>query len=229
MIIIYLNRAIQSNSKNPNFRFLILNLTSNQPSEFQNAKGEESFEDTEARPEEDIDDVMPAESDSRNDGDHGPSPNTRDEQINGQKFLPGDGDTWQVEMVFDQGAREGEDRGDKADSGGMAAGEREVVNGDDGVVLGVVGVGGAGAADEEFDYGDEEKVEEGAEDEREEEVGAERGGGGCGQIQREGHRKEETEIGDEFEKTEERSRRDGAGEGVDVVGDGVVDVVDAPE
>lgn len=64
----------------------------------------------------------------------------------------------------------------------MAAREGKVVDRNDGVVLGVICVGGAGSADEEFEESDKEEVKEGAEEEGKEEVGPESGGGGGGEV-----------------------------------------------
>lgn len=78
--------------------------TSNQPSVFENAKGDHRFENAEASAEEDVDDVMPPESDSRNHGDHGPGPNGGEEHINGKSVVSckpatnEDGDTWTAEI-----------------------------------------------------------------------------------------------------------------------------------
>lgn len=178
---------------------------------------------------------MPPESDSRNHGDHGPGPNGGEEHINGKSVVSckpatnEDGDTWTAEIRQEGGAGEGEDGSDEADAGGVAAGEGEVVDRNDGAVLGVVGVGGAGSADEEFEEGDEEEVEEGAEDEGEEEVAAERGGGGSGKVEGEGDGEEEAEVRQKLQEAEEGTWSDGAGQGVDVEGDCVVEVVDAAE
>jgi len=143
---------------------------------------------------------MPPESDARNYSGRGPSPNGRDENINGEGLVSAEpamheeGDTWMVEIGEERGAGEGEDGSDEADPGRVTAGKGEVVDGDDGVVLGVVGVGGAGSADEEFDEGDEDKVDKGAEELGKEEVGAERGGGGSGEEKGEGYWEEESEV-----------------------------------
>lgn len=63
----------------------------------------------------------------------------------------------------------------------MAAGEGELVDGNDGVVVVVDGVGRARSANEELDESNEEEVEEGAEDKREEEVGTKGRGRGSGE------------------------------------------------
>lgn len=163
-------------------------FTSNQTLEIENTKGEHRLEDTEARAEEDINDVMPPESDSGNDGDHGPGPSGGEEQINGESVVSckpatnEDCDTWTAEIREEWVSGEGEDGGDEADAGGVAAREGKVVDRNDGVVLGVICVGGAGSADEEFEESDKEEVKEGAEEEGKEEVGPESGGGGGGEV-----------------------------------------------
>lgn len=98
----------------------------------------------------------------------------------------------------DRSAGEEKDGGDEGDPGGVAAGEGEVIEGNDGVVVVVGGVGRARSASEGFDEADEDEVEEGAEDEREEEVGAERGGRRGGEEEGECDGEEEAEIGEVF-------------------------------
>ncbi|QCD81264.1 hypothetical protein DEO72_LG2g1589 [Vigna unguiculata] len=158
----------------PKSQFQVLILTSKQSSEFEKAEGEERFEDSEARAKEDIDNVMPPESDARNYSGHGPSPDGRDENINGEGLVSPEpaiheeGHSRMVEIGEERGAGEGDDGSDEADPGRVTAREGEVIDGDDGVVLGVVGVGGAGSADEEFDEGDEKEVNKGAQEKRKE-------------------------------------------------------------
>jgi len=96
-------------------KFPVLILTSKQPSEFEKAEAEERFEDSEARAKEDIDNVVPPESDARNYSGHGPSPNGSDENINGEGLVSAEpamheeGDTRMVEIGEERGAGEGED------------------------------------------------------------------------------------------------------------------------
>lgn len=71
--------------------------------------------------------------------------------------------------------------GDEAYSGGMTAWEREFIDGNDGVVITVDCIGRARSTNEEFEETGDDEIEEGAEDERDEEVGMEGRGRGSGE------------------------------------------------
>ncbi|QHO49532.1 uncharacterized protein DS421_1g14780 [Arachis hypogaea] len=118
---------------------------------------------------------------------------------------------------------EREDRGDEEDPGGVAAGEGEMVDGNDGVVVAVVGVGRTGSAHDEFEESDEDEVKEGAESEGEEEVAAERGGVRTGKEECDGDGEEEAEVGEELEEAEKWAWGEGFCEVVDVERDGGVE------
>lgn len=155
---------------------------------------------------------MPAESKSRECSGKGPNPNEQNQEIDSQNVMfskESRGDIESGDGVEDGRVREVKEGSNKENPRRMTTGKGEMVNRNDGVVGVVVGVERTGSADEEFDEGDEEKVEKGAEDERREKVGAKGRGRRCGKEDGDEDREDEPEIGEEFEKEKEESWGDG--------------------
>lgn len=174
---------------------------------------------------------MPAESNPRRCSGKRPYPNKQNQEIDSGNVIFANPtinqhcDTmisagFQIGHGADNGGlRKVKEGSDKENPRRMTAGEGEMVNGNDGVVLIVVGVERTGSADEEFDEGDEEEVEEGAKEERREQVGAQGGGRRNGEIEGDDDGEDEAEVGQEFEKQKEGSWGDGSGESVKEVRD----------
>ncbi|KAK4262627.1 hypothetical protein QN277_028165 [Acacia crassicarpa] len=127
---------------------------------------------------------MPPERYPRECSGERPRPNKEKQQIDGHNVIftnpptnEGGNSRMSAGFQIGHGFENGEPRkvkegSSKKSPGGMTTGKGEMVNGNDSVVLIVVAVERTGSADEEFDGGDKQEVEEGAKEEGQEQVRA---------------------------------------------------------